>query len=169
MEVVADNVQFLGGRADGESQFVPAGAGQTTEPDFPASAADDDIPFLARKMSIREPCSSRNIPEGAAGAAKAFKERRAKEKFDGTTEDPADAQASGSATAPGRRKEAASSARTRWRRSTTEPERAPALHLGEGEDPQPPHHRRLRRHQRQVAVAVKRAREMALLPYVEAR
>jgi single-strand DNA-binding protein len=47
VEIVADTVQFLGGRADfagGENQFVPAGA-TAGEADFPASAADDDIPF----------------------------------------------------------------------------------------------------------------------------
>jgi single-strand DNA-binding protein len=50
VEVVADSVQFLGGRGDGEggsfgggNQFVPAGAGAENA-DFPA-AADDDIPF----------------------------------------------------------------------------------------------------------------------------
>jgi single-strand DNA-binding protein len=48
VEVVADNVQFLGGRADGDGggQFVPQGAAATTgREDFPSSAADDDIPF----------------------------------------------------------------------------------------------------------------------------
>ena len=46
VEVVADNVQFLGGRQDGEGQqFVPAGAAQGSSADFPAAAADDDIPF----------------------------------------------------------------------------------------------------------------------------
>ena len=48
VEVVADNVQFLGGRADGDGggQFVPQGAAATTgRDDFPSSAADDDIPF----------------------------------------------------------------------------------------------------------------------------
>ena len=49
IEVVADSVQFLGGRQDfegggGAPQFVPAGA-QTSGADFPPSAADDDIPF----------------------------------------------------------------------------------------------------------------------------
>ena len=47
VEVVADSVQFLGGRGDGEgggNQFVPAGAAQQESADFPA-AADDDIPF----------------------------------------------------------------------------------------------------------------------------
>ena len=47
VEIVADSVQFLGGRGDGEggggNQFVPAGAAQESA-DFPA-AADDDIPF----------------------------------------------------------------------------------------------------------------------------
>jgi single-strand DNA-binding protein len=47
VEVVADSVQFLGSRGDGEgggNQFVPAGAAQQESADFPA-AADDDIPF----------------------------------------------------------------------------------------------------------------------------
>jgi single-strand DNA-binding protein len=46
VEIVADSVQFLGGRGDGEgggNQFVPAGA-QQERADFPA-ATDDDIPF----------------------------------------------------------------------------------------------------------------------------
>jgi single-strand DNA-binding protein len=50
VEVVADSVQFLGSRGDGElgggggNQFVPAGAAAQESADFPA-AADDDIPF----------------------------------------------------------------------------------------------------------------------------
>ena len=49
VEVVADNIQFLGSRdgggGDGGGQFVPQGAAQSTD-DFPAAAAaDDDIPF----------------------------------------------------------------------------------------------------------------------------
>jgi single-strand DNA-binding protein len=49
VEVVADNIQFLGGRGDGDSeggspQFVTQGAGQSKD-DFAASPADDDIPF----------------------------------------------------------------------------------------------------------------------------
>jgi single-strand DNA-binding protein len=46
VEIVADSVQFLGSRGDGEgggNQFVPAGAQQESA-DFPA-ATDDDIPF----------------------------------------------------------------------------------------------------------------------------
>ena len=47
VEIVADSVQFLGSRGDGEAggggnQFVPAGASEGA--DFPA-ATDDDIPF----------------------------------------------------------------------------------------------------------------------------
>jgi single-strand DNA-binding protein len=48
VEIVADNVQFLGGRGDGESgggSYVPAGAAAPADADFPSSAADDDIPF----------------------------------------------------------------------------------------------------------------------------
>jgi len=51
VEVVADNVQFLGSRdgggEGGGQQFVPQGAGaaQSASADFPAAAADDDIPF----------------------------------------------------------------------------------------------------------------------------
>jgi len=47
VEVVAESVQFLGSRGDagGDApQFVPAGAAGDSA-DFPASAADDDIPF----------------------------------------------------------------------------------------------------------------------------
>jgi single-strand DNA-binding protein len=49
VEIIADSVQFLGGRTDGEGggqpQFVPAGAAaQTENADF-AAGADDDIPF----------------------------------------------------------------------------------------------------------------------------
>ena len=51
VEIVADNVQFLGGRNDGDGggggggQFVPAGASQSNAADFPSQPADDDIPF----------------------------------------------------------------------------------------------------------------------------
>lgn len=50
VEVVADNVQFLGGRdgagePGGGQQFVPQGAAQSSSDDFPAAPADDDIPF----------------------------------------------------------------------------------------------------------------------------
>lgn len=53
VEIIADTVQFLGSRGDsagaaggGEAgnQFVPAGA-TAERADFPAAAADDDIPF----------------------------------------------------------------------------------------------------------------------------
>ena len=46
VEVVAQSVQFLDSRGEGEQperQFVPAGA--EAGGDFPPSAADDDIPF----------------------------------------------------------------------------------------------------------------------------
>jgi len=51
VDVVADNVQFLGGRdgggepGGGGQQFVPQGASQSSSDDFPAAPADDDIPF----------------------------------------------------------------------------------------------------------------------------
>jgi len=49
VEIVADNVQFLGRRGDseggGSGQFVPAGAAQSSSADFPSSPTDDDIPF----------------------------------------------------------------------------------------------------------------------------
>ena len=46
VEIVADSVQFLGSRGDGDggNQFVPAGAGSESSADFPSST-DDDIPF----------------------------------------------------------------------------------------------------------------------------
>lgn len=48
VEIVADNVQFLGTRGDGESggsTYVPAGTAAPADADFPSSPADDDIPF----------------------------------------------------------------------------------------------------------------------------
>jgi single-strand DNA-binding protein len=46
VEIVADNIQFLGGRdGGGEQQFVPTGAATQASDDFPVAAADDDIPF----------------------------------------------------------------------------------------------------------------------------
>ena len=48
VEIVADNVQFLGGRDSTGSegnQFVPAGVSGGSDADFTASPADDDIPF----------------------------------------------------------------------------------------------------------------------------
>jgi single-strand DNA-binding protein len=52
VEIVADSVQFLGGRGDGESgggnQYIPQGAGAGAGgggEDFAPSPADDDIPF----------------------------------------------------------------------------------------------------------------------------
>jgi len=45
VEIIAQNVQFLDSRGEGEGQFVPAGAAATSDADFAPSAADDDIPF----------------------------------------------------------------------------------------------------------------------------
>ena len=49
VEIIADSVQFLGSRGDaeggGERQFVPAGAGATSDADMGGTATDDDIPF----------------------------------------------------------------------------------------------------------------------------
>jgi single-strand DNA-binding protein len=48
VEVVAESVQFLGGRQESEgAAYVPAGAGAAASggDDFPTSPADDDIPF----------------------------------------------------------------------------------------------------------------------------
>src|SRR5216117_2734419 len=47
VEIIADSVQFLGGRQEGEGaqpQFVPSGAQTEGGADF-GSASDDDIPF----------------------------------------------------------------------------------------------------------------------------
>ena len=46
VEIIADNVQFLGGRQEGEGQpqFVPAGAAAAGA-DFEVGGGDDDIPF----------------------------------------------------------------------------------------------------------------------------
>ena len=49
VDIVADTVQFLGGRGDGEGGggggYIPAEATSTPAGDFPTSPTDDDIPF----------------------------------------------------------------------------------------------------------------------------
>src|SRR5262245_9590599 len=47
VEIIAENVQFLGSRADTESQpqFVPAAGEAARDADFGTAGADDDIPF----------------------------------------------------------------------------------------------------------------------------
>jgi single-strand DNA-binding protein len=50
VEIIADSVQFLGSRADGDGQptpqYVPQGDVAADQSDFgPAAGADDDIPF----------------------------------------------------------------------------------------------------------------------------
>jgi len=48
VDVVADTVQFLGARGDGEgggAGYIPADASATPAGDFPTSPTDDDIPF----------------------------------------------------------------------------------------------------------------------------
>jgi single-strand DNA-binding protein len=50
VDVVADTVQFLGSRGDGESGgagagYIPSDATPTPAGDFPSSPTDDDIPF----------------------------------------------------------------------------------------------------------------------------
>src|SRR5262245_1733527 len=50
VEVVAESVQFLGGRQDSEAAaYVPAGATAGAGDDFPNSPADDDIPFWEKR------------------------------------------------------------------------------------------------------------------------
>jgi single-strand DNA-binding protein len=44
VEIVADSVQFLGGRMEGEAPAYVA-AGSAGGDDFPSSPTDDDIPF----------------------------------------------------------------------------------------------------------------------------
>ncbi len=48
VDIVADTVQFLGGRGDGEGGgggYIPAEAAAAPAGDFPTSPTDDDIPF----------------------------------------------------------------------------------------------------------------------------
>jgi single-strand DNA-binding protein len=46
VDVVADTVQFLGSRGDGEGGgYIPSDATATPAGDFPSSPTDDDIPF----------------------------------------------------------------------------------------------------------------------------
>ena len=49
VEIIAESVQFLGGRGDGDGQgrpqFVPEGAAAAADADFGSAPTDDDIPF----------------------------------------------------------------------------------------------------------------------------
>lgn len=47
VEIIADTVQFLGSRGEGngQPQYVPAGDVRADQSDFSPAAADDDIPF----------------------------------------------------------------------------------------------------------------------------
>jgi single-strand DNA-binding protein len=47
VEIIADTVQFLGSRGDGDGQpqYVPAGDVRADQSDFGPAAGDDDIPF----------------------------------------------------------------------------------------------------------------------------
>ena len=47
VDVVADSVQFLGSRGEGEGggSYIPASTPATPASDFPTSPTDDDIPF----------------------------------------------------------------------------------------------------------------------------
>jgi single-strand DNA-binding protein len=53
VEIVAETVQFLGSRSDGEggsggsggAGYIPSDSGSAPAADFPSAATDDDIPF----------------------------------------------------------------------------------------------------------------------------
>ena len=140
VEIVADNVQFLGSRdgggGGGGKQFVPQGAGAVHDRRLPRGGGRRRHSVLGEQWRSRKH-SRRGSVRLLAG--------------------PRPAQELPLLQGQDRRGR------------LQEPEPAPPLHLGEGEDPQPRISGACRRHQRQVAVAVKRAREMALLPYVEER
>ena len=142
VEVVADNVQFLGGRGDGD------GAGR------PAVRAPGRRAERVRRLPRRPRPTT---------TSRSRRDRMAQPKTQQTRKRP------GSSLAPGRRKsclfckdkveEVDYKNLNQLRRYISEKGKI--------------RNRRItgacRRHQRQVAVAVKRAREMALLPYVEPR
>ena len=94
VEVVADNVQFLGSRdggggEGGGQQFVPQGAAQSSSADFPAAARRRRHPVLGEerhRWHSRKPSRRASVPAPRSPPAGA---------------------------------RAASSARTRWKRSTT--------------------------------------------------
>src|SRR6476619_2793637 len=81
VEVVADSVQFLGGRGDGDGAggYIPADAPATPAGDFPSSPTDDDIPFeeAARWLRRRNPACGRapGRPGVAARAATSARTR----------------------------------------------------------------------------------------------
>jgi single-strand DNA-binding protein len=133
-----DNVQFLGGRNDGDGgggggQFVPAGASAVERCRLPSQPADDDIPSrrsedMAQKAPARKRPSSSSAP-GRRKSCHFCKDKITEVDYKNVNQ---------------LRRYISEKGKIRNRRITGA----------------------CRRHQRQVAVAVKRAREVALLPYV---
>ena len=138
VEVVAQSVQFLDSRGDGEGgggggSFVPPGASPAGGADFPAAPTDDDIPSrrsddMAQKAPPRKRPSSSSAP-GRRKSCHFCKDKVTEVDYKNVNQ---------------LRRYISEKGKIRNRRITGA----------------------CRRHQRQVAVAVKRAREVALLPYV---
>ena len=125
-------------RAAAQPQFVPAGARPAESADFPAP-----------------PPTTTSRSDGDARESKRESDR-----------DGSRPQAPASADGPDRRRKLLLLQGQGRGGRLQEHQPAAALHLREGQDPLAPDHRRLPPPPAQVAVAVKRAREMALLPYV---
>ena len=138
VEIVADSVQFLGGRGDGEGAAAAATSPLTRPRRPPATSPRPRPTTTSRSRRPREWLRRRNPASGRAPGR------------------------------PGDAARAATSARTRWTRWTT---RTPTSSGATSRRGARIRNGRItgacRRHQRQVAAAVKRAREMALLPYVQ--
>src|SRR5262249_44084027 len=123
VEIIAESVQFLGGRQEGElgaaapsgNQYVPAAAAAaTTEATADFGGADDDIPFsketegTAQDQGLEAPVQARGH-DGRAGEAPQLLLLQGEDR--------------------------------RGRLQELPP--APPLRVGEGEDPLAPHHRRV--------------------------
>ena len=138
VEIVADNVQFLGSRSDGDGgggggQFVPAGARSRTRPTSRPSPPTTTSPSrrsedMAQKAPARKRPSSSSAP-GRRKSCHFCKDKITEVDYKNVNQ---------------LRRYISEKGKIRNRRITGA----------------------CRRHQRQVAVAVKRAREVALLPYV---
>ena len=137
VEVVADTVQFLGGRGDGDG--AAAATSPPTRPRRPPATFPRPRPTTtSRSRRPRDGC------EDATPQAAGPRDDR------GSPQELPLLQGQGG------------------RGGLQERQPAPALRLGEGQDPQPPHHRApAAATSARSPSAVKRAREMALLPYVQ--
>ena len=193
VEIIADSVQFLGGRDDAGGggggngftprsdvpvdtrDFQPAGAPRRSAPAAPTTTSRSRAvprpsaappPRRAPRSQVRYPVATGRAPARARGARSRL--QRAKRGFR-TWRSSAAGRRAGVTEGRARRRppQVVPVLQRQGRVGRLQGRRdAAQVHLRARQDPLAPHHRRVPRHQNQIATAVKRARELALLPYV---